>query len=102
MLFVIFEFRKHFFMLLSFVVSLDNVMSSVNLIKKGILLTRNEYETHQHKVLKDFLDGTQDKVVKVISKKVVLILCTDNGHTTRHTAFQCGTKALECSLISFR
>ena len=54
-------------MLLLFLVSLDNVMSNVNLIKKGIMLTRSEYETHQHKVLKEFLDGTQDKVVKVRS-----------------------------------
>ena len=59
-----------------FLVSLDNVMSNVNLIKKGILLTRNEYETHQHKVLKDFLDGTQEKVVKVIDYAEECIIAT--------------------------
>ena len=45
--------------------SLENILADVHSIKQGIKLTRNEFEAHQHPVLKDFLDGSQEKVSKV-------------------------------------
>ena len=50
---------------ITFVVSLDNIVTDVNSIKNGMNLTRNEYETHQHPVLEGFIESSQEKVTKV-------------------------------------
>ena len=46
-------------------VSLENVLVEVNDIKKGIELTKNEFENHQNPVLKEFLQKAGDKVQRI-------------------------------------
>jgi len=46
-------------------VSLENVLTEVNDIKKGIELTKNEFENHQNPVLKEFLQKAGDKVQRI-------------------------------------
>ena len=40
-------------------------MADVNAVKNGMQLTCSEFETHQHPVLKEFIEGAQDRVNKV-------------------------------------
>ena len=47
-------------------VSLDNVLSEVNDIKKGMEMAQKEYENHQNPVLKEFLTKAADKVQRIL------------------------------------
>nr|CAB3246530.1 formin-like protein 2 [Phallusia mammillata] len=47
-------------------VSLENILGDVNAIKNGMNLTRNEYETHEHPVLREFLENSTEKANKIL------------------------------------
>lgn len=46
-------------------VSLDNILGDVNQIRRGMELTKREFETHQHPVIKEFLATAESKVQKL-------------------------------------
>lgn len=45
---------------------MDNIMSDVSSIRRGMKLTKAEFENHQHPILREFLQNSDEKVNKVI------------------------------------
>lgn len=64
-LYKIFFCNSDIHILILWTVALDNIIHDVGEIKRGMELTRREFETHKHPVLQRFLEGAETKVSKV-------------------------------------